>query len=376
MDVIEVYEQIKDRRGMVDYFDTIMNSTYSALRDRQEQEYSENLTKTFILELHNPEKSKQKITTFIDFLKKQEYKIKEIDGTLLSLHKDDALFFLDYYNPRFLIAHSPSKSQICGEAVDSIIKKFPLLDRAWLNTSLLESLSYVGDFESWKTVFSSKKVFTELQLRENRDLDWEELNMTVKTKNPRQKLTQIRETKIFENMLPITGIRIKKESDENNFAREDINFVGKFTARGNNFIDHLEVVTEFSKKYAFYIEGIEAKFSLNYSKENGFDGEPIVIEYPEIQPEYFKMIINNWFNGTHPFLLWGIIDYKTDDYAVVNAIDLHIGHQISVEINRDFMRVYLFKGTCGNTVARLLANLEQYFKSSVHVSNNIYGNLI
>lgn len=48
--------------------------------------------------------------------------------------------------------------------------------------------------------------------------------------------------------------------------------------------------------------------------------------------------------------------------------DLHIGRRLSVEVGRDWMRVYLNAGTCGNTIARLVSNLQTTFDGALSLT--------
>ena len=68
-------------------------------------------------------------------------------------------------------------------------------------------------------------------------------------------------------------------------------------------------------------------------------------------------------------MLWGKPTFLKDDYAVVNAIDLHVGHKVKFEISPSFMRRYLPHASCGNVVSRLITNLEQHFHSSFDINN-------
>lgn len=355
---------------MMDYFDQAMDSSYASLKERQYQDAGENLAKTYILELHNPRKDRVLFGNFLDFISNQSFSVEEMgDSSLYKVMKGEAVYFFDAIDPRFFLIHSPSKAQLCNEDIGELIKAYPRLDRTWFNSDLLESLSYYGDFESWKSTFNSKKIFTKTDLSMHEDLNWEELNLTVKTRDSRGKLDMIRKTQIFSDMLPITGMRIRRDSGDESFAREDITYNGKFTARGNNFTDHLDVVTEFSRGYSRLIDSIEDDCALHFEKGAGLSGEPIVFEFQPIEQEHFKVLINNWFGGTQPFLLWGHIEYRHDDYALIDAIDLHIGHRLSFEISLGWMRVYLPSNACGNTVARLITNLQQHFRSSIRVQN-------
>jgi hypothetical protein len=57
-----------------------------------------------------------------------------------------------------------------------------------------------------------------------------------------------------------------------------------------------------------------------------------------------------------------------EDSAVVDTVDLHMGQRLGMEIGRDWMRMYLTAGSCGNTVARLVSNLQASFDSALSLS--------
>jgi hypothetical protein len=73
------------------------------------------------------------------------------------------------------------------------------------------------------------------------------------------------------------------------------------------------------------------------------------------------------FSARAPLRLWGQPEIMGDS-AVVDAVDLHVGQRLSMEIGRDWMRVYLMAGSCGNTVARLVSNLQASFDSALTLS--------
>jgi hypothetical protein len=242
------FESVENRKQMIDCFDGLMTSTFNSIKKDRTQEFGENLIKSFILELHTNGKETKNFFDFLHFLESENYKIKEIKSeNIFIIYKTDFLFFLDSFDIRFLLLHTPSKAEFCSEHINSMIKKFPLLDRTWFSSNFLERLSYYGEFESWKTVFNSKMVFKETELSSYENLEWEELHLAIKTRNTRDKLKQIRRSGIFKGIMPLTSIRIRKKGDDEYFAREDISFMGKFTARGNNFKDHLDILTQFSR---------------------------------------------------------------------------------------------------------------------------------
>jgi hypothetical protein len=74
--------------------------------------------------------------------------------------------------------------------------------------------------------------------------------------------------------------------------------------------------------------------------------------------------LDELFAVRRPFRLWGV-PQLTDGVAEVEAVDLHIGRRIRMDIGTDWMRVYLEAGCCGNSVARLISNLQHRFDSAL-----------
>ena len=52
---------------------------------------------------------------------------------------------------------------------------------------------------------------------------------------------------------------------------------------------------------------------------------------------------------------------RKDMQYSVPAVDLHDGSVINFEITPEAMRIYLSRGSCGNTVMRLLANMQIHY---------------
>lgn len=53
----------------------------------------------------------------------------------------------------------------------------------------------------------------------------------------------------------------------------------------------------------------------------------------------------------------------------VQAVDLHVGQRLKIEMGDDWIRVSVREGVCGNTVARLIANLQQYVNSPLRLAD-------
>ena len=143
-------------------------------------------------------------------------------------------------------------------------------------------------------------------------------------------------------------------------VQDEVDSAGCFVLkRGKSAAGHLDLVETCRKKYAETVERIES-LRIGMRREDGesvFGGSPFHFEFGKNveDPDAF---ISELFNSAMPFRLWGIKSAISEGYFKVMGIDLHTGGTVDFEIAGDMMRAYLRKGGCGNTILRLLANLQ------------------
>ena len=94
---------------------------------------------------------------------------------------------------------------------------------------------------------------------------------------------------------------------------------------------------------------------------------PIGIRFSRPIPD-LPAFCEELFSSRAPFRLWGQ-PAITEDEALVEAVDLHVGQRIGIELGHDWMRVYLHAGSCGNTVARLISNLQTRFDGALTLTH-------
>lgn len=58
-----------------------------------------------------------------------------------------------------------------------------------------------------------------------------------------------------------------------------------------------------------------------------------------------------------------------DGVAEIDAVDLHVGQRLRIDVGLDWMRIYLERGGCGNTVARMISNLQHRFDSRLSLAD-------
>ena len=93
-------------------------------------------------------------------------------------------------------------------------------------------------------------------------------------------------------------------------------------------------------------------------------GGPIVIKFSRPIPDQ-QAFLATLFSSRAPFRLWGMPAVSAEGVAEVEAVDLHVGQRLRVDVGDDWMRIYLEAGGCGNTVARLVSNLQHRFDGAL-----------
>jgi len=162
------------------------------------------------------------------------------------------------------------------------------------------------------------------------------------------------------------------------FAREDqatgsyiideLNEQGRFKAAGNSINLHNQTVSQFLYSYRSFILDIEraARIRSHGHGEGGgsLEGDPLVLEFPK-PLRSFKTFVKELVSCRTPLKIWGIVEEVRSDFVQVEAVDLHTSSRLRLDITPEYLRIYLGPEACGNTVARLLRNLQSHVDSTI-----------
>ena len=90
-----------------------------------------------------------------------------------------------------------------------------------------------------------------------------------------------------------------------------------------------------------------------------------VVEIALTRPiTHMDHFLDGLFSCREPFRLWAVPRYVTPSLVEAEVVDLHVGRQFRMDIFTDGLRVYLPSDTCGNTLFRLLANLQHRYDAA------------
>jgi len=364
--------RIETRRDLASYFEDRMNKSYTELTDEQRLGYESSLVKTYMVEAHLPgQRQHADLVQFIQQIIRDGggafrggAEVHESDEELflevqIRTREDDVSLYVDASDPRFWLLHSMHPSRTVDWCVERLISATPQLDRAWLPVELLEWASTSGSFRGLGLNYDRRKFVGEQE-------DGQEgvtfLKMQLWGNRAKNVLEMLRETDAFPHETTLSKVKVKFWLDgrNNTFSLDDIKFNGKITARGTSFQSHLTLVTELYRRYARALEWIESKGRIQLQSEGArwrVRGSPVQFKIPE-HVASARALCEHLFTCGKPFRLWGVPIALNDDYFKVSAVDLHVGHPLDFEITKEWMRVYLHEKSCGNTIVRLLTNLQ------------------
>lgn len=398
--------EIKNRREFEEAFQAAMSGAHENLRALWHFEKEQNLPKSYLIEFH-PKASEclnheWTTETVFSALRKSGQQFgafvkKTDDETLFYLAHTDpkhsAEFVVDCLDPRFLVFHTLSNATSSDRFVLERLTQYrPEFDLFWFPVSFLENVGTREFVTGWEAEYdplidaediAEQGNHLELPMEQYEDvneLDFEPPARTLRRPRIRfhledpQALDRYRKLMSAPDILPdipLNAILAERVDEQvSTYARARIKSNGKVTGRGPDFPAYLQIVNRTLDNYAETVRQLEAKYWLRVDAQYDGDsfgvtlsGSPFCITFNRNID--IKNLINLMFNCKRPFRLMGEPRQITDNYFSVNAIDLHVNQPVGFEIAPMLMRVYLYEGTCGNTLTRIIRSLQHYIDSKL-----------
>ncbi|MCX5991117.1 MAG: hypothetical protein NTZ04_02110 [Chloroflexi bacterium] len=365
---------------MASYLSDAMHSSYDRYRAEQKLGPDTGLLKSYLIEAHiiSAENNSLHDET-LAFLKRLAgpahiHIFESNDETLFNIVHGKDTYYLDVSDPRFWVMHTLALSARADKLRGDLIRMSPFLDSAWLPTQFLEKLTKLGHFRGFgavhdETPFAADKEGSEV----------ETMHLRLWGGNAGVVLEALRNSNVFSHSLALSSVRVKywlpnldEEAIIDNFTHE-----GKATALGRSFSSHTNLISKLYLDYAQTIRMIEDSLPIRFVPQEGLptlDGHPIIINLTRRLRD-IRSFVSKVFSSNMPFRLWGLSEVQENDFARVYAVDLHVGHKLTFEITRDFVRIYLPPGTCGNTIARFYTNIQQHYDSMASISGGPHEQL-
>lgn len=376
----------ESREAVYDYLDSY---AFERREEIDRRNLATGLIKTYVLET-SPAQDPLDIPALLNSTGWRNFPVG--DENIFVVHDNEGeIGFIEAISSRYLMFHTYRQT----DRADEIAKR-------WVrNTTELDSLWLAGEYFSvlWETIilpqmperFVSFKFEHEArfednisQLEESDDPESDDWNADEITERRASTSSITERAQRIGQFLPslqshhpafkaIKMLRIPAA------ARGGYEFWswGKVTHRSPNFREGREQILSVTQLYAQATQLIEKIMWMQVDSVNLKDGEaislrgsPLVLEFSQsLSSETFQNFIAVTFErGRGPLRLWGNPIWLSENKVHIYGIDLHLWQRIYFEISPRRMIVILPEGTCGNTVHRLMTNIQRYVDPGVKMS--------
>ena len=340
----------------------------------REHEYSKGRgpLKTYIVEAHahngDSIRSGAASSVLFDAADRHKLHVQETkDKNLFEVSRGEAGFFFDVLDPRFWIVHTMSNIDIAEEILNTLIEDNPHLDHAWPPSELMRDIQKTGRPRGFAVDFDETVL-----LPPHEDRFEDEPNAIVKIRHGGTGAeTWLKRLEEFApSVLAFSMVKFsREEKNTGGYIIQELNDKGRLKAAGNSINLHLQVVSTVLHEYKSLILAIEESTRVRPSLEgNGkiLLGEPLVFDFPQPLRD-FNAFVRELVSCREPLKLWGIVEEVGTKRVHVEGVDLHTGSRLRFDVTPNFMRIYLGPRACGNTVARLLRNLQAHINSTIQI---------
>ncbi|MGQ0773503.1 MAG: hypothetical protein ACT4NY_03645 [Pseudonocardiales bacterium] len=194
------------------------------------------------------------------------------------------------------------------------------------------------------------------------------MSVQLSGRDAEQLLDYIAEDDRYKSSVSFDSVQARLSGPELGCIDEALNRKGRFAVSGESIEFHLQFVQSIVNRYRFFVEACERRaiewMSFGDDGDPGglVTGGPIVIDFSKEAD--LPRLLDVIFSSKYPYRLWGVPEI-VDEVAHVEAVDLHVGRRVRMDVGSDWLRLYLEQGGCGNTVARLISNLQTRFDSAL-----------
>ncbi|RMF27276.1 MAG: hypothetical protein D6759_18020 [Chloroflexi bacterium] len=366
--------------------------------DRRQLGRDQGLIKSYLLETMPGNHEERMGMDLSVVLRGTGWQLIPIEGTALyQVHDDEGeLGFLEPLSSRHLALHSISETRRADKAIRNTVLTTSQLDFAWLSSSYFQVL--------WQHLILPQmpKRFVKLRFehearfeadswdgREEESLEEpmerraSSLTITERSRNVAQFLPDLQ--KVHPPFRVIKMLRIPAPELRGGY---DLWSWGKMTYRAPSFRDGRAQMLSIARLYERTTRVIEQHLWFQVKRTTGEEGSegvtlkgaPVTFTFaPPLSITAFRNFITTTFErGQGPLRLWGNPIWLGDNKAHIYGMDLHLWRRIYLEITPRHMHVILPRGTCGNTVHRLVVNVLRYLTptAQIFIGETAYERLV
>jgi len=382
-----------------EYFDYLDRWTVGTVDEVRAHMTTRALVKAFLLETSRSNGSRDAILA----LGSARQEVTQVDKALYRLRwpgeqADWAL--IEVEDHRYPVLYTALDRETADYRVDYLIHSSALLDRAWFATPMFQRLwqlvldaypshrfsKIVFEHESVYEVPTDEAISSADDEDEQSRIKGDEDETEVERRRARMQITERigKLDKALQKMRPeydplesMVSLRIPAPRH----GGHDVYYDGRFTNRSDSITSLRQTVEVVTNIYRYSTEKAE---KASWPQTRGIAepislGMPLLVKFSQpLELGTFERWTASFRRKNNRFRLWGNPIKMGPGKVHIYAIDNHLWQPIDIEITRGHLYALLPSGTCGNTIHRLVANIQQFVdpKLETYIGDQKYEELI
>ncbi len=285
---------------------------------------------------------------------------------------------------RHPVVYTLLKSDIAARVLNPLVRRNPWIDRLWLSAPIFEQLWSRVEATSHPNRYTRLKfdheAFFEVSdddpdLASDFDSDDGDLEDEVPEDRRASSFTLVDRVSTISQKLPqlqrayrplesLVQLRIPSSGR----GGHDFYFDGRVTNRSDSFYDHRAKVRSVVDLYRRTTEASEKVLWLESKESDGvaFRGAALTVRFSErLSNQTFERWLDSTFTRHGRFRLSGRVLRTGTSTAQIAAIDRHLWQTLQMEVSATGITALVPVGTCGNTVHRLVTNIQRFLDPAV-----------
>ena len=381
--------RLQSREAFVDHLEGYTEPTVAELRDGK---LTRKLLKTYMLETARHDHATPELAALFP----PHIQMHRLDDTLYRVedatHEGRVVGLLEALEERHPVFYTTLAADDSNKWVRQVVDRNPWLDRLWLSSPILFELwKYVQrttpahryvrlgfEHEAWYETASNLSDTDGAEVDDDEPADDEAAHGFVERRRSKvalterlgvlqEKLPQFRD--LYDPMHSLVQLQIPSGSRGGHLLYYD----GHATNRSDSFVEHRAAVAQVLGLYRRITEHSEDQLWVDTTEvgDDGFTvkGAPVTIGFrqPLSEATFNRFVDLGLERRTSRFRIGGYVTRRGPTKVHVAAIDRHLWQPFLLEVTSKQLVAVLPRGTCGNTIHRLVTNVQRLLDPSVDV---------
>lgn len=356
-----------------DFFDGLISDTSEKLEQKR---LPGGLLKTYLLETVGNART---VESFVKLIGRSDLYCEPVGSSdrmyRVTDDRHQGIAVAERIDDRYLAFYTLLPSDNSDSLVRKAIAANPMLDHLWLSSQAFQALwQHVRSSNSGrrygKITFEHESIYDYPQTDDGDTTSYEDerrtsrFTMVDRLDVINANMGPLRET--YAPLASITHLRIPGSAR----GGHDVYYDGKVTNRSDSFLDHRAAIMNVVNMYSRLTTSVERVLWITGQEDMGGLAlnnavAELVFSQPLREDTFRRWIINLFNSRRNRFRISGFATWLSSTKVHANAIDQHLWQPIILEITTERLVAVLPEGTCGNTINRLISNIQRYVDPNV-----------